>query len=166
MTSSGREDEPSASRDRIGRAVKDAVRLLARRGHGRVELKTKLSARGHDQEAIRGAFERLAELGYLEGDPELARRYASELATKRGATPRFVLYKLRARGFDDKDADEAVADAFREWDPRVAALETVAGERDPKKVARRLTQKGFPTDAIAWVLARLSQVEASQEFSD
>ena len=92
-------------------AVDDAVRLLARRGHSRLELSQKLKRRGHPSSCILRAFERLQELGYLEAERDLALRYASELATRPGITPRAATIKLRGRGFDDADIKEAIEEA-------------------------------------------------------
>lgn len=137
------------------RAVDDAVRVLARRSHGRRELQVKLQRRGYPGTIIDAAFERLAELNYLEQEDAVAQRYAEELARKKGATPRLTEQKLRQRGFSESDTERAVGHAFRDWDARVAALDTVEGVEDPAKAARRLTRKGFPADAVAWVVERL-----------
>lgn len=142
--------------DSGGKATfEDAVRILARRSHGRFELKGKLKRRGHDDAEIEAAFGRLDELGYLEPEDEVAIRYATELASKKGATPRFVAHKLAQRGFESGCAQVAVRQAFRGWDWRVAALETVEGVEDPDKAARRLTRRGFSSDAVSWVVSRL-----------
>ena len=56
-----------------GRAAFDAaVRILAPRGHGRVELKRKLARKGYGPAAVEEAFVRLEELSYLEPEAELA----------------------------------------------------------------------------------------------
>ncbi len=130
-----------------------AVRLLARRSHGRAELAKKLAARGHDDHAVEAAFARLEELGYLGPDDEIARRFAEELARKTGATPRSVAAKLAARGFED--AERAAQAAFLDWDPRSAASMVIAGEKNPDRAARRLSRRGFPADVIAGVVERL-----------
>ena len=138
-------------------AFDDAVSLLARRSHCQKELSTKLIRKGHSASDITSAFERLNELGYLEAEDELAIRFAHELARKRGATPRRTAYKLQERGFEEHHTQQAIEAAFQNWNPQVAALETVEGVTDPMKAARRLTSRGFPSDAIAWVVSRLKR---------
>ncbi|MEO1227675.1 MAG: RecX family transcriptional regulator [Myxococcota bacterium] len=132
-----------------------AVRILAGRAHGRTELRRKLAQRKHGSSDIGVAFERLEELGYLEEEADLAQRYAGELARRRGATPRAVAHKLRERGFAEDLSARAVDHAFEGWNPREAALQAVQGETDPEKAARKLTRKGFTTDAVVWVVGRL-----------
>lgn len=143
-------------------AFDGAVRILARRAHGRAELRRKLRQRKHAPADIDRAFERLEELGYLEDEDAVAQRYAAELAQRRGATPRVVSHKLRERGFAEEATAEAVALAFEEWDPRAAALQLLQGENDPEKAARKLSRKGFPTDAVVWVMERIRSRKESQ----
>ncbi|MBX2812305.1 MAG: recombination regulator RecX [Myxococcales bacterium] len=141
----------------------DAVRVLAHRSHGRKELEAKLRQRGHTNADIVSVFQRLEELSYLESDTELAERYALELARKRGATPLMTARKLRSRGFSEADSKAAVETAFQAWDPQAAALETVEGVSDPAKAARRLLNRGFPSDAVARVVSRLRDAASVEE---
>lgn len=147
-------------------ALDDAVRLLARRSHGQKELEQKLIKRGHLRTELPATFARLKELGYLEPEPELAERYAREIARKKGATPLSTTRKLRDRGFSKEDTQTAVDAAFRSWDARMAALETVDGVSDPTKAARRLLSRGFPSDAIAWVVSRLREANPLEEDAE
>lgn len=138
-------------------AFDDAVRILARRSHGRVELSRKLRQRGHEADEIERAFARLAELGYLEPEAEVAERYARELARAAGATPRAVGHKLRQRGFEETDTDRALALVFEDWDAEAAALEFVRGEANRDRAARRLARRGFDAEVVVRVLRRLER---------
>lgn len=141
-------------------AFDDAVRILAGRSHGQAELERKLKDRGHDRVAITSAFERLAELSYLEDDADIARRYAAELSRASGATPRLVRQKLATRGFSSEDAAVAVEQAFSEWDSKEAALHYVRNETDPDRAARRLARRGFGADVIGGVVRQLRSRKA------
>lgn len=144
-------------------AFDDAVRILAGRSHGHRELSDKLRRRGHEGPAIEAAFERLLELGYLEPDDEVAARYARELAGRSGATPRWVKHKLAARGFEETDVTRAVEAAFTGWDPREAALAFAAGESNPERAGRRLARRGFPANAVGWVVRQLRRAETKDD---
>lgn len=133
--------------------------ILTGRSHGQAELTRKLLQRGFPEEEAEAAVARARELGLMEAEPELAERYAAELARKKGATPAVVRAKLEQRGFDSSEADRAVRAAFAEWDERAAALAWIAGETDPRRAARRLQQKGFRADVIARVMRALGARE-------
>jgi regulatory protein len=62
------------------RVMADAYRLLGHRARSRHELRRRLLQKGHDEQAVAGALERLAGDGLLD-DAEFARSY---LADKRG----------------------------------------------------------------------------------
>lgn len=132
-----------------------AMRLLARRAHGRAELTAKLRQRGFASDAIETAIDRALELGLTESDEAVAERYARELAARSGATPRWVRQKLATRGLPRDAIQLAVERAFEDWDPRRAALELVAGEENIPRAARRLERKGFSADVIGWTVRRL-----------
>ncbi|MBK6687320.1 MAG: RecX family transcriptional regulator [Deltaproteobacteria bacterium] len=140
-------------------ALEAAMDILTLRAHGREELSRKLAQRGFPEDEIEGALDRALELGLMEPEPDLARRYALELAKKKGATPLSVRAKLEQRGLSGADAEAAVDAAFAEWDPLAAAKAWVAGETDPRRAARRLQQKGFSADVIARVMRALGARE-------
>ena len=132
-----------------------AMRLLARRAHGRSELTSKLRQRGYSSQEAERAIDRAIELGLMGTDEAVAERYAQELTGKTGATPRWVRQKLLARGLPSAAVKHAVTAAFADWDARASALAVAGHDENLARVARRLERKGFPTDVIGWTVRRL-----------
>ena len=89
-------------------AFEAAVKLLARRASSESALREKLRRKGHSDDDVQGAVERLASAGYLDD-----RRVALESIlshSRRGHGPHRVDRELRALGV----ADEVIAQAWRE----------------------------------------------------
>ncbi|MEJ2367314.1 MAG: RecX family transcriptional regulator [Acidobacteriota bacterium] len=73
-----------------------AIRLLARRDHGREELRVKLARRGFEDDKIAAALDALDRAGLLD-DEKVARSYAAEQLA-RGHGPNYIRAGLRRRG--------------------------------------------------------------------
>ncbi|HEV8597355.1 MAG TPA: regulatory protein RecX [Candidatus Dormibacteraeota bacterium] len=145
-------------------ALDAGLRLLARRAHSRVELRRKLSRRGYEEEDIRAALSRLAELGYVDdasfADGHIRRRSAS-------LGPMALSAELAARGVDKHTAGAALR-AF-DRDAQLAAAtrlaERLCGRNRPAgygelldTIGVKLLRRGFPQavarDACRVVWAR------------
>ncbi|MCB9653075.1 MAG: RecX family transcriptional regulator [Deltaproteobacteria bacterium] len=138
-------------------AVNVGLRIMSRRAHTRAELAKKLALRGFDEHEVGQAIDRLKDLNALDDDDVAATRVAEALARDVRMTPRVAQAKLEQRGIPREVAHSAVSAAFSAWSPKDAALAYVRGETDAHRAARRLAQRGFPTDTILWVVRHLSK---------
>ena len=145
------------------RVIADAYRLLGHRARSRHELRRRLLQKGHDDEAVAGALERLAGDGLLD-DAEFARNY---LADKRGLSG-WGSQRIR-RGLAELGVDHDVIDAAlgaaeaaegddAELDRALAALSRREAPQAPLDAARRrayqaLMRRGF-SSAIAYAAIR------------
>ncbi len=123
------------------RAMRRAGELLARRAHGRDELRRKL-ARGGDDDVAAEVIDDLARMGYVDDE-----RYAAALAEHRlarGWGPLRIEHDLLAAGVPEAVVNAAVAALDRD-DVREAALRAI-GERTGAAAARRLGARGFDED--------------------
>lgn len=143
-------------------AVEAALQLVARRSHNRAELRSKLLKRAFSPEEVQSALERLEELEYIEAEQTLAERYATELARKKGMTPRLAKEKLLKKGFGQSEADFAVDGVFSEWDGLASARIWIEKDTDPKRAARRLQARGYPPSIISTVIRTLHRRNFAQ----
>ena len=135
-------------------ALDAGLRLLGRRTHSRVELRRKLSRRGHSADDIEMALSRLVELGYLDD-----RSFAESLVRRRGAVrgPLALSAELAARGVDRALADAAVA-GF-DVDAQLASATSLAERLYARKpatgyremldnIGSKLLRRGFSTTVV------------------
>ena len=133
-------------------AYDDAVKLLARRDMSRRALSERLAAKGHGEDAIADAVERLARRGAVD-DAAYARRYILRRGASRGRER--VLQELAGRGVDAAVADRAWADTVDEGT-------RVEGEALTRAVRRRL---GAPPGRVDEArLARVYNALLSEGF--
>ncbi|MEX0885603.1 MAG: regulatory protein RecX [Phycisphaeraceae bacterium] len=158
-------DEPLAQRvaDAAGqdKAMRDALRLLARRAQSRSELVQKLRRRGHGSETCERVVERLADRGEVD-DEAFARALIREELARKPAGPMLLRQKLAQKGVDRAMAERVVGEAFAEADQVGPAVE-LARKRwpslarfDPATRRRRLygvlARRGFDADTIRQAL--------------
>jgi len=145
------------------RVMADAYRLLGHRARSRHELRRRLLQKGHDDEAVTGAIQRLAADGLLD-DAAFARSY---LTDKRGLNG-WGSQRIR-RGLAELGVDHAVIDAAlsaaaategddAELERALSALRRRAAPQPPLDAARRrafqaLVRRGFST-AVAYAAIR------------
>jgi regulatory protein len=145
------------------RVMADAYRLLGHRARSRHELRRRLLQKGHDDEAVTGALQRLAADGLLD-DAAFARSY---LTDKRGLNG-WGSQRIR-RGLAELGVDHAVIDAAlsaaaategddAELERALSALRRRAAPQPPLDAARRrayqaLLRRGFST-AVAYAAIR------------
>ena len=154
------------------RVSADAYRLLGHRARSREELRRRLLQKGHDDEAVAGALERLAGDGLLD-DAAFARGY---VADKRGLSG-WGSVRIR-RGLAELGVDGAVIDAQlgaaavaegddAELERALTALNRRGAPRAPLDAARRrayqaLVRRGFST-AVAYAAIRLWSGDAPSD---
>jgi regulatory protein len=141
-----------------------ATRLLCRRGHSRKELLLKLRQRGYEDTAIDAALERCERHNYID-DTATCGHYCRELIRK-GQGPLTIRQRLVQRGFDRALIDTTIKAHYpsaiiHETAQAVAARK--AGQLKARykekldlrrRLARFLTQRGFPTEVIHSTLDR------------
>ncbi|MEM0915497.1 MAG: regulatory protein RecX [Planctomycetota bacterium] len=146
----------------IDKAMRDGMSRLNRRAMSRRDLDRKLREKGHSAEARRAALDRLTELGVID-DAAYGAALAEEAVRRKGAGPRLVEQKLRAKGLDGGDArrlaDEATGDAEAQRAAATAAAEKKLrsmGGLDAATRRRRLYgllgRRGYTPDVIADVM--------------
>lgn len=133
------------------------LRLLGRRDHSRLELRRKLSRRGHDDDVVRAVLDRFREAGYLD-DAKFARSVVRRRASARG--PRAIASELAALGIDRAAADAALAEFGPDEQLRSAIrlAERVYARRDSDQplayrdlldlVGPKLLRRGFPETIV------------------
>lgn len=141
------------SDDPIAAATERARRLLAAREHSRLELRRKLQQRGHPEDAIEQALDRLEAEGALD-EARLVEEYIDERAAK-GFGPLRIRAELREKGLTDALIDPALDQVKEDWSAYMAEVYDrrfgSAPPPDHDEYARRgrfLEQRGFPVEMI------------------
>ena len=88
------------------RALADAHRLLAQRPRARAELQTRLTAKGHPQEAVQRALQLLSRRA-PGGPPQAAQRRAYQLLLRRGFSTTVAYAAVRRWSVDAGNTDES-----------------------------------------------------------
>ena len=130
-----------------------ALRLLARREHGRAELEQKLAAAGFDTEVAAGAVEELAEEG-LQSDRRFVESFVQSRISQ-GKGPLRIHADLGQRGIAAVLVDEVLEQTGEDWSalarearakkfgrPRPAEF------RDKARQMRFLQYRGFEPEQI------------------
>jgi regulatory protein len=141
-----------------------AVRLLARRGRSRAELRRSLKTKGYEEETIQAVLEQMEGAGYV-NDAEHARSYAEQLAGQGRSGPRAIYARLRARGIAPELASAASREAMAEEDEeaaalaqgrkRLRALEGLDVYTRRRRLYAFLARRGFGPSVIGGVVATL-----------
>jgi regulatory protein len=145
-------------------AYQRALRRLARRDHSVAELRRALLARGHDEEDVEAAIDRLRRERYVD-DAGFAERFARSRMANEGHGRLRIRQDLRLRGVERRTVEAGIAGALREVDEK-AVLDGLArrywrlhASVDPDKRLPRLwaflVRRGF---APGLVRERLSQL--------
>lgn len=130
-----------------------AVDLLARREHSCVELESKLSTKGFNQEQIASAMEQLHKHG-LQSDE----RYLEDFVRSRvlrGSGPLKIAHELRTRGIDASTLQNYLEIQDIDWlqvaketyQKKYRSNEEIDAREKAKRV-RFMQSKGFPGDII------------------
>jgi regulatory protein len=144
-----------------GDPLESARRLLARRDHGRAELRAKLASRGFEAGEVAVALKRLEEDGLL--DDSRCARALLEREMERGHGLAFVRAKARARrlSLSEEPGDlEREAESLRKYLRRKGqAPKSLTGAVERAKLLRSLRGRGYTQAAIAAVLGPLADNE-------
>lgn len=156
MSEGNEKSEPTETRAEV-EAV--AMRLLARRDHGRRELARKLCRRGFDDLLVEKVIEDCAQRGYLD-DARFA-DHQSAILVRKCWGPRQIRKKLRARGVDDKFIDAALDNhgdnqiwqtkARQRLHARFGPAEELE-QRDLQRAFRHLRYRGYHPQLIRRLL--------------
>lgn len=142
-------------------AKDQALRLLARAANSRWDLRRKLGARGHDEEAIGRALNELADAGLLDDErfalawvrSTLRRKAASDAALEAGLRRRGIAADLAARVVAEVVVDEQ-AELTERLERAAAAM-----KGDYRRIASRLLSRGFPPSLVRAYLDRRFRAE-------
>ena len=130
-----------------------AVRLLARREHGTRELKRKLSAKGHEEDAVDRVLEKLG-AKKLVSDERFVSTFVHHHA-RRGQGPVRIRAELRQQGIADSQIEQEIANSTVDWVGTASAVrrrkfgtQCPASLAERAKQARFLQYRGFTADQI------------------
>jgi regulatory protein len=145
-------------------AYQRALRRLARRDHSVAELRRALLDRGHDEEEVEAAIDRLRRERYVD-DFGFAERFARSRMANQGHGRMRVRQDLRLRGVDRRTVEAGIAGALREVDEKsvVDALARSywrqhAAVEPPKRLPRLwafLVRRGFAPGLVRDRLSHL-----------
>lgn len=151
-------------------AYSSAIRLLGRRAHSRKELAQKLRRRGYPDPIIDEVLESCEGRRYLD-DEAACHSYCRELIRK-GAGPRMIRRRLAERGIKEGLIESVLETRYPPDLIRATALAVAARKRDQlenrfsekgaifARLARFLTQRGFPMDIIDAIIKDLNGDES------
>ena len=139
------------------KAMRDAMRRLARRAMSRGQVRDKLRTLGHDPAVTDRVLARLDELELID-DAAFGRMLIDEIRRARPAGPRLLQQKLRQKGLEPDLIDRLIAEAEQHADPDADARTLMAKtlprlQRCDAPTRRRrlygvLARRGFDTEVI------------------
>lgn len=177
------------TRSKPSRSAREvALDCLARRALTYCELETRLKEKGYESTEINGVLERLLELGYL-NDQELAltfskdrlkrysRRRVQQDLRNRGLEPELIEQALGSTYSSDDELQQCLAVAKRWWAQEGKRWEQrIHQDRTQKslprelslqqKVARKLVQRGYPSDMVRYVLYQLQTINNEDKSNE
>jgi regulatory protein len=140
---------------------RQAVGLLARREHSRLELERKLAARGYEAELIGSTLDGLEQAGLLDG-----RRFTEsfiESRAARGLGPVRIRAELIERGIASAAAAEALRAADKDWAALAAGVRVKRfGADAPREFKERARQARF----LDYRGFRAAEIDAALELGD
>lgn len=129
-----------------------ALKLLKRRQHSSFELQRKLEARGYSKSSVVAVLVLLREQDYL-NDERFAEIFLDNLIKYKTFGFYGLKGKLLQRGIDKGIIDDLLSSFGFEDEKRIALkILEKKRERDPVKLARSLSAKGFRSQVIKDVL--------------
>lgn len=166
-----------------------ALNSLSRRALTHSELETRLKGKGYGSSEVREVLEKMEKLGYI-NDQQLAltvsqnrlkrysRRRVLQDLQNRGLVPRVVEQALEATYSSEAEFQQCLTLAKqwwiqegKRWDQRIHQVKPKNSlPRElllQQKVARKLTQRGYPSDMVRNVLYQIQTIyDADEETVD
>lgn len=163
-----------------------ALDCLSRRALTRFELENRLTEKGYEGTEVNEVLRKMEKLGYL-NDQELAltvsqnrlkrysRRRVLQDLQNRGLVPQVIELALESTYSSDDEFQQCLALAKRwwvqeakRWDQRVQQdrITTKSLPRElslQQKVARKLVQRGYPSDMVRNVLYQLQAMNNEED---
>lgn len=158
----------------IDKAMRDGMSRLNRRAMSRRDLDMKLREKGHSAEARAAALDRLAELGVID-DAAYGAALAEETVRRKGAGPRLVEQKLRAKGLEGDqarrladaatgDADAQRAAAMRAAEKKLRTMPGLDAATRRRRLYGLLGRRGYTPDVINDVMdAMADRIDGSAD---
>jgi len=138
-----------------------ALRMLAMRELSEVQVRQRLSRRGHDDEAIEAAIARLKADRSIDDSRVAGAIARSETSVRKRGRLR-VKRRIEAAGIASTIAQRAVEEVFADIDPdallsaalerRLRGREQIEDEREFQRLYRFLSSQGFESDRILALL--------------
>jgi regulatory protein len=150
-----------------------ALRLLGRRAHSTLELRTKLLRKGHPRGAVAAVMEELRRKGWLD-DVAFARQFAEARVARGDTGPILLLRDLVGRGIDHDRARATVNELFERRDEEALARAllgkrgaTLGRARDRRsraaRAARHLERRGFSAAVIGTLVREILESPSPKE---
>jgi regulatory protein len=159
----------------VGRCLADAHRLLGHRSRSRAELRARLLAKEHSEQAVAGVLDALQSDGLLD-DVAFARSFVADKRRLSGWGTERIRRGLSALGVDEADAEAALHGpaedgAAEELDRALAVLRKLGPPRPPLDAARRrayqtLLRRGYNSGVAYAAIRRWSEGGAFGGSSD
>lgn len=139
------------------KAFDSAVRLLARREHGAIELCEKLQKKGYNSTEAKEALDRCLELG-LQSDARFVESY-SRSRIRQGYGPVKIKQELKSKGIDsdliqselDKEQDNWLSYALDVWQKKTRG-QLDWSFNEIQKHQKFMLYRGFSMDTIIMVM--------------
>ena len=131
------------SEEKKGRSLRHvAMDFLARRDHSMQELRQKLKARDHDEDAVEAVLQQLREEG-LQSDERFTESFVNHRFNA-GVGPLKIRHELRQKGGDDTLVDCFLEPLADEWEAEMQRQRVRKfGEAIPQDYAARMKQARF-----------------------
>lgn len=154
-------------------ALRSALRMLERRAHARLEVARKLRFKGHGQESVDAALERLDALGLID-DAAFAEAYVTARAG-RGRGPARLRRDLEALGVRPEDISRAVSAldsdevpdpwelTFRQAERRAAGMRGLTREARQRRLTSFFARRGFRGEEVRAAIDRLLSSQAARQ---
>lgn len=165
------QQEALLAEEGMARARSAALDLIAHRPRTEAEVRRALARKGHAEEAVASAIDRMLDLGYLD-DVAYARTFVAERSASRGHGPSRLRADLHRKGVPPAIIDQAIASGVDEVRVREAAFDVarrrwtrLASEPDPRKRRKRLgdflARRGYDFELIREVTDALERQPAA-----
>jgi len=145
------------------KAKRRAYRLLAVRARSERELRTKLKEKGFEEPVVEEVTARLRELNYLD-DESFARQWARNLAVNRLFGNRRIAASLVEKGIPQPLIRQVLFEVREELSEEKAIIHLIKkrvdndisniDDKEKRRLAQKLTGKGFPPGLVFDILNR------------